>query len=106
MYISKSVRNIRAICTPNDCSAIEDFPFLGYSCVQAMISDLWLQTCVVVAAVHYFVRTYNFVRTYTTTQELKVMYRHTIPIENHCFTEIYILLVRAVCKIGSAGYGS
>ena len=46
---SKSILLIWTICTPNDCSAIRDLPFLGYSCMRTKINKLWPQTHVAVA---------------------------------------------------------
>ena len=31
------------ICTPNNCSAIKHYSFLGQSCIQAKISKLWFK---------------------------------------------------------------
>ena len=49
MHNSNTVQCIHKICTPNDCSTIRDFPFLGQSCMQAKISKLWLQPCIMVS---------------------------------------------------------
>ena len=49
MYNSKTVWPIWTICTLNNYSTIRDFPYLGWSCMQAKISKLWPQTCITVS---------------------------------------------------------
>ena len=46
---SKSVQCIQTIHTPNECSIIKDLPFLGLSCMQAKINELWPKTRVTMA---------------------------------------------------------
>ena len=57
---SKSKQRIQTIRTPNKCTTIKDLPFLGQSCMQAKIDELWSKNMHCDGfPVHHFVRNYT-----------------------------------------------
>ena len=98
---SKTVQCIRTICTPNDCSTIRDFRSLGQRCNQAKIDELWLQTHIVDSFLYAILCIFT-----CTTESFKDRIR-TFYLLNDCpISEMSIFLVRAVCEMRRASYGS
>ena len=79
------------ICTPNDCSTIRGFLFLGLSCMQAKIGELWVQTHFAVSFLYAILCAITH-----TTKKLK----DVVPMERLLYYQRYLFSeLRAICKI-------
>ena len=93
MHNSKTVWRIRAIYTPNDFSTVRDFPFLGWSCMQAKIGELWLQTRITVSLL------YGILCILTHNSKLAVVQGNSTYQITALLLKISIFWIQAVCEI-------